>query len=105
MTTRQRSQAMPDVPTVAEAGRALGLAQFDIHTWFGLFGPARLPADVTQRLHQAFAAALQSAELKARMTALMAEPLPGTPEQFAAFVRAEHARYEAVVKRSGAKVD
>jgi tripartite-type tricarboxylate transporter receptor subunit TctC len=105
VTTTRRSAAMPDLPTVAEAGADLGLATFDIHTWFGLFGPARLSSDVTSRLNKAFVDALGTPELKTRMAALMAEPAPSTPEQFAAFVRAELSKYEAVVKASGAKAD
>jgi len=105
VTTAKRSSVMPDVPTIAESGRDLGLADFDIHTWFGLFGPARLPADVTARLNKAFVDALNSADVKARLATLMAEPAPTTPEAFAQFVRAEHAKYEAVVKASGAKAD
>jgi tripartite-type tricarboxylate transporter receptor subunit TctC len=105
VTTAQRSTAMPEVPTIAESGRELGLARFDIHTWFGLFGPARLPADVTARLNRAFVEALNSVELKTRLATLMAEPAPSTPEAFAAFVRSEHAKYEAVVKAAGAKAD
>jgi tripartite-type tricarboxylate transporter receptor subunit TctC len=101
VTTARRSTAMPDLPTVAEAG----LPGFDIGTWFGLFGPARLSADMTQQLNKAFVDALGSAELKARMSTLMAEPSPNTPAQFAAFVRAELAKYEGVVKASGASVD
>ena len=105
VTTARRSSAMPEVPTVAEAGAAAGLRGFDISTWFGLFGPARMPADVTARLNKAFVDALGSPELKARMATLMAEPSPGTPEQFGDFVRAELAKYEKVVKASGARVD
>ncbi len=101
VTTARRSTAMPDLPTVAESG----LPGFDIGTWFGLFGPARLSADLTQQLNKAFVDALGSAELKARMATLMAEPSPNTPAQFAAFVRAELAKYEGVVKASGASVD
>ena len=103
VTTAKRSSAVPDLPTIAESGGAL--AAFDINTWFGLFGPAKLPADVTQRLNKAFVDALNSPELKARFAAMLAEPMGGTPEQFGAFVRSEHAKYESVVKRSGAKVD
>jgi tripartite-type tricarboxylate transporter receptor subunit TctC len=105
VTTAKRSSAMPELPTVMEAGAGLGLASFDIGTWFGLFGPARLPADVTSRLNKAFVEALASPEIKARMATLMAEPSPTTPEQFAAFVQAELRKYEAVVKASGAKID
>lgn len=105
VTTARRSNAMPDLPTVAEGGKALGLAQFDIDTWFGLFGPAKLPADVTQRLNRAFVSALGAPDVKARLAQLMAEPAPMAPEQFAAFVKRELAKYESVVKRSGAKID
>ena len=105
VTTARRSSAMPDVPTVAEAGASFGLGQFDISTWFGIFGPARLPVDTTRALNKAFVDALGSAEFKARMSTLMAEPAPTTPEQFAAFVRSELTKYEAVVKATGARAD
>ena len=105
VTTAKRSSAMPEVPSIAESGADLGLGQFDIHTWFGLFGPARLPAEVTARLHRAFTDALNSPEIKARLATLMAEPAPTTPEAFAQFVRSENAKYERVVKATGAKAD
>jgi tripartite-type tricarboxylate transporter receptor subunit TctC len=105
VTTAKRSSAMPDVPTIAESGADLGLAQFDIGTWFGLFGPARLPAATTARLNKAFTDALASPEVKSRLATLMAEPSPTSPEAFAQFVRAEHAKYEKIVKASGAKAD
>ena len=105
MTTAKRSSTMPEVPTIAEGGAAHGLAAFDINTWFGLFGPAGMPAATTQRLNKAFTEALASPELGARLATLLAEPSPTTPEQFAAFVRAELAKYEKVVKASGAKAD
>jgi len=105
VTTAKRSGAMPDVPTMAEAGANLGLKAFDIGTWFGLFGPAGLPAETTARLHKAFVDALGTAEVKARLATLMAEPAPTTPAQFGAFVKAELAKYESVVKASGARAD
>jgi tripartite-type tricarboxylate transporter receptor subunit TctC len=105
VTTSTRASAMPEVPTIAEGGKALGLGQFNINTWFGLFGPAKLPADVTARLNKAFVDALNSPELKARLTGLMAENAASTPDQFAAFVKAELAKYERVVKASGATVE
>jgi tripartite-type tricarboxylate transporter receptor subunit TctC len=105
VTTARRSSAMPEVPTIAESGADLGLGQFDIHTWFGLFGPARLPAEITARLHRAFVDALNSPEIKSRLATLMAEPAPTTPEAFAQFVRGENAKYERVVKATGAKAD
>ncbi|WP_066342089.1 Bug family tripartite tricarboxylate transporter substrate binding protein [Azohydromonas lata] len=105
VTTARRSSAMADLPTIAESGSSLGLGQFDVGTWFGLFGPARLPSDVTQRLNKAFVDALGSAELRSRMATLMVEPSPTTPEAFSRFVQAELKKYEKVVKASGAQVD
>jgi tripartite-type tricarboxylate transporter receptor subunit TctC len=105
VTTAKRSSALPEVPTVAEAGRRLGLTSFDIGTWFGIFGPARLPAEVTTRLNKAFVDALNSPDMKARLGTLMAEPSPTTPDQFGVFVRAELQKYQVMVKASGAKAD
>jgi tripartite-type tricarboxylate transporter receptor subunit TctC len=105
VTTAARASAMPEVPAIADSGKGLGLGQFDINTWFGLFGPAKLPADVTQRLNKAFVEALNSPELKSRLAGLMAEPLASSPEQFAAFVKGELVKYQRVVKASGAKVE
>jgi tripartite-type tricarboxylate transporter receptor subunit TctC len=105
VTTATRTSAMPELQTIAEAGKTLGLSGFDIHTWFGLFGPAKLPADVTQRLNLAFVDALNSTELRTRLAALLAEPMPSTPAQFAGFVKRELAKYEVVVRASGARVE
>ena len=105
VTTLARTGAMPELPAIAEGGKAFGLAGFDIHTWFGLFGPAKLPADVTQRLNKAFVDALNSPELRTRIAALLAEPMPSTPAQFGDFVKAELAKYETVVKASGAQAE
>ena len=100
VTTEQRSQALPDVPAVSET-----LKGFAVDTWWGLVAPAGTPREVVTKLHHAFAAALGSAEAKTRFAALLAEPVATTPEQFGAFMKAELARYEPVVKASGAKVD
>ena len=105
VTTAKRSAAMPELPTVAEAGASLGLKDFDISTWFGLLGPARLSSETTARLNKAFVDALNSPDIKARLATLMAEPSPTTPEQFTAFIKAELNKYERVVKASGAKAD
>ena len=101
LTTAKRSSAMPELPTLAESG----LPGFDVGTWFGLFGPARLAPETTTKLNRAFVDAMASAEFKARMATLMAEPSPTTPAQFGAFVKNELAKYEKVVKASGAKVE
>jgi tripartite-type tricarboxylate transporter receptor subunit TctC len=100
VTTLRRSPALPDVPPVADT-----IKGFAIDTWWGLVAPAATPKDAVNRLNQAFVAALQSPEAKTRFTGLMAEPVPSTPEEFGAFMKAELAKYEKVVKLSGAKVD
>ena len=105
LTTSARASAMPELPTIAEGGKAQGLGQFSINTWFGLFGPAKLPTETTQRLNKAFVDALNSPELKARLASLMAENAASTPEQFGAFVKSELVKYERVVKASGATVE
>ena len=103
VTTARRARAMPELPAIAETGAAL--AGFDVNTWFGLFGPARLPAEQLQQLNKAFVNALNTPELQARLASLLAEPMPSSPEQFGEFVKRERAKYERVVKASGAKVD
>jgi tripartite-type tricarboxylate transporter receptor subunit TctC len=105
VTTARRSSAMPELPTLAEAGAAFGLQGFDVSTWFGIFAPGGLAPDLTARLNKAFTDALASPEFKARMATLMAEPAPMTSAQFAAFVAAELQKYKAVVQASGAKAD
>ncbi len=100
VTTAQRSSLLPDVPAVAET-----LKGFEIDTWWGLVAPAATPKDVLAKMSQAFIAALNSPEAKTRFTALLAEPVASTPEQFGTFMKSELARYEKIVKASGAKVD
>ena len=100
VTTAKRSAFMPDVPAVAET-----LKGFEIDTWWGLVAPAATPKDVVAKLNQAFVAALNAPENKARFSTLMAEPVASSPEQFEAFMKSERAKYEKVVKASGARVD
>ena len=100
VTTSQRSKALPDIPTVSETLRG-----FEVDTWWGLVAPAATPREVVERLNKAFTEALRAPETQSRFAQLMAEPVPTTPEQFAAFMRKELARYEPVVKASGARVD
>lgn len=100
VTTAQRASVLPEVPTVAET-----LPGFEIDTWWGLVAPAGTPRETVQKLHTAFAEALRSPEVKSRFALLMAEPTPGTPEQFGDFMARERAKYQRLVKLSGAKVD
>jgi tripartite-type tricarboxylate transporter receptor subunit TctC len=100
VTTLARSSALPEVPPMADT-----LKGFAIDTWWGLVAPAATPKDVLARLNQAFVAALNAPETKTRFAALLAEPVPTSPEAFGAFMAAERAKYEQVVKASGATVD
>ena len=100
VTTLARSPALPDAPPVADT-----LKGFSIDTWWGLVAPAGTPRDVIAKLNQAFVAALNSPEAQTRFAGLMAEPVPTTPEQFGALMKGELAKYQAVVKATGAKVD
>ena len=100
VTTTQRSSVMPDVPTVADT-----LPGFEIDTWWGLVVPSGVPAETVAKLNAAFTETLRSPEVKARFATLMAEPAPSTPEAFGAFMNSERAKYERMVKLSGAKVD
>lgn len=100
VTTPQRSGLLSDIPAIAEV-----LPGFAVDTWWGLVAPAQTPANLIQKLNQAFVQALQAPETKARFANLMAEPVPTTPDAFGLFMRSELGKYEVVVKKSGAKVD
>ena len=82
-----------------------GEVDFNIDTWWGLVAPADTPKAVIDKLNEAFTAALKAPETHTRFAALMAEPVPTTPAQFDALMAAERAKYEKVVKASGATVD
>ena len=100
VTTLAPSTALPGIPPVAQT-----YAGFAIDTWWGLVAPAATPRDTVTRLNQAFVTALNSPEIRARFASLMAEPAPGSPEGFAAFISNELAKYQPLVKASGARVD
>ena len=102
VTTLRRSSALPDLPTLDESG----LKGFDMTTWWGLMGPAKLPPDVVQRLSVEILKAMDSADVRERLRAMGMEGSPvRTPEQFTAFVEAEAKLYARLVKVSGAKPD
>jgi tripartite-type tricarboxylate transporter receptor subunit TctC len=100
VTSLTRSGALPDVPAMSET-----LKGFGIDTWWGLVAPAATPKERIAQLNQAFVAALQAPETKARFATLLAEPTPTTPATFDALMKAERAKYEKVVKATGARVD
>jgi tripartite-type tricarboxylate transporter receptor subunit TctC len=100
VTTGERSSALPDVPTVAST-----LKGFSVDTWWGLVAPAGTPPEVVAKLNHAFVEALHAPETKSKFGSLLAEPVASTPEQFGAFMKSELAKYEKVVKSTGAQVD
>ncbi len=104
VTSGQRSAAMPELPTIAEAGGAL-LRNYEASSWFGLLAPAGTPAEVVMRVQQEVAKALAQPAIKDRLLSQGAIPSGNTPADFAKFIAAETAKWAQVVKASGAKID
>lgn len=95
VTSRARSALAPQLPTVAESG----LPGYESTTWFGIYGPKGLPAEITTRLNAEFNAAMRSADVQERLARLGAEPAPpNTPAQFAETVRQDTARWATVIR-------
>ena len=101
VTSAKRSPLLPAVPTVSESG----LPGFEVNSWYGLFGPAGLPAALRTRLNGDVVAILGDADLKERLAKLGAEPGPMSAEAFGRYVQSEIARWAKVVKASGARAD
>ena len=104
VTSAQRSSALPDLPTVAEAGGPT-LKGYEASSWFGLLAPAGTPPDLVNRLQQEIAKALGTPALKERLQSQGAIPGGNTSTQFAQLIAAESTKWAKVVKASGAKVD
>ena len=102
VTSAQRSTALPDVPTIEEAGKLKG---FEASSWFGLLAPAGTPPEVVNRLQQEVAKALNSPAIKERLQAQGAIPSGNSPAEFARLIDSEIRKWAQVVKVSGAKVD
>ena len=100
VTSLDASASLPGVPPLSATFKG-----FSIDTWWGLVAPAATPKPVIDKLNKAFVAALNAPETKTRFAALLAEPVATTPQQFDSFMAAERAKYQQVVKASGAKVD
>ena len=101
VTTTKRAEALPEVPTMVEAG----VAGFDVSTWYGLFVPAKTPRDIVNHLNTVITKALASDDMKKRLARLGGESAPCKPEEFAALIKTELAKYAEIVKASGARVD
>ena len=102
VTSALRSAALPDVPTLEEAGQLKG---FDASSWFGLLAPAGTPPDIVHRIQQEAARSLGTPAISQQLLAQGAIPGGSTPEQFTTFINAEHKKWAQVVKVSGATVD
>lgn len=104
VTSAARSSALPDIPTVEEAGGP-SLKGFEASSWFGLLAPAGTPMEIVNRVQQETAKALATPAMKERLQAQGAIPSGNTPQQFAQLIDRELKKWQPVVKASGAKVD
>jgi tripartite-type tricarboxylate transporter receptor subunit TctC len=101
VTTRERSVFMPEVPTFREAG----IADIEATAWIGIVVPARTPAPIVARLNREIAAILREPAVVEKLRAVFMDPVGDTPEAFAAFMRAELARWTPVIRRAGVSID
>ncbi|HEY9447203.1 MAG TPA: tripartite tricarboxylate transporter substrate binding protein [Burkholderiales bacterium] len=97
----KRSPQLPDVPTIGEAG----VPGYEAVSWFGLLAPANTPKPIVTQLNRVLAQVVHKPETRVQFEAQGADPVGSSPEEFAALIRRESARYAKVVKSSGAKVD
>jgi tripartite-type tricarboxylate transporter receptor subunit TctC len=100
VSTIKRSMADPNLPTVAEA---TGIANYDFPLWVGFFGPRGLPMDVAQKLNGAINKIILEPEINARLKAIGPEVSPLSIDQFTAFVRADIAKYQEIIKAGNLK--
>ncbi len=101
VTGPRRSEALPDIPTIAEAG----VPGYEATTWTGIVAPVGLPRAIVTRLNAEIVQMAASPAFREKVVAIGSEPMSGTPEQFAEFIRKESAKWADVIKRSGAKID
>ena len=97
----RRSPELPELPTFAEAG----LPQYDTNAWYSMHAPAGTPPDIVRRLNTELVAILKDPEILARFKQLATDPVGNSPEEFAAFVRAELDKYARIIKAAGIKLD
>ena len=102
VTRRERSATLPELPTVQEAA---GLNSFEISLWQGIVAPAAVPRPIVAKLNQQIVSSLRAPEMKSRLAAQGLEPVGNTPEQFAAYMRAEVSKWTQVVKATGARIE
>ncbi|HEX7889669.1 MAG TPA: tripartite tricarboxylate transporter substrate binding protein [Ramlibacter sp.] len=101
VSSARRISALPNVPTVAEQG----YAGFDATTWLGLVGPAGLPADIVAKINAETVKILARSDVKDKLVQEGSEPTPGTPQQFAAHIRAEHAKWGTLIREANIRIE
>jgi tripartite-type tricarboxylate transporter receptor subunit TctC len=101
VTSVKRSSLLPELPTVAESG----LPGFNVTSWYGVFGPARMPPDIVAKLNGEIRASMESEDVKSKLANVGAEVETNTPQEFSQLVKAEIERWAKVVKASGATVN
>ena len=99
VTGAQRTALAPDIPTVAESG----LAGYEVYGWYGFAAPARTPRAIINRLHAEVVKIAQNPKMKARLAGQGLDLVGSSPEEFDAFIRAELAKWSAVLKAAGVK--
>ncbi|HEY5900370.1 MAG TPA: tripartite tricarboxylate transporter substrate-binding protein, partial [Burkholderiales bacterium] len=101
VTGAQRSHSLPDVPTMIEAG----VPGYEVTAWTGVIAPAGLPRPILDRLNAAVNAAVNEPVAKERLAQFGSEGGGGTPEEYAALIGRDSAKWAEVIRRSGAKID
>ncbi|MBI4204023.1 MAG: tripartite tricarboxylate transporter substrate binding protein [Betaproteobacteria bacterium] len=100
VTPRHRSSAMPDVPTLEEAG----VAGYEVNGWYGVLGPARIPKKIVARLNGEIVRMLEDPAMREMLTRAGADPLSSSPEDFSRIIAADIGKWAKVVKAAGVKV-
>jgi tripartite-type tricarboxylate transporter receptor subunit TctC len=101
ITSLKRAAAAPEIPTVAESG----MKDFAFVSWYGLWGPKNLPADISTKLQTNIAKVLALPDVKARLNGIGFDPIGSGGEQFATYIRDEMAKYEKIIKEAKIKVE
>ena len=101
VTTEKRSQTLPEFPTIAEAG----VAGYEASTWYGLLAPAQTPRPIVTRLHGESIKILSAPDLRGKLTSQGFEPVGNTPEQFAAYIQSEIAKWGKVIREAGIRAE
>ena len=101
VTSAKRFSLLPEIPTIAEGG----VSGFDMSTWWGLVAPAAVPKDIIARLHAETVKLLRQPDVKEKIAFVGAETVGNSPEEFAAFIRSERAKYARIVKEAKIKIE